>query len=165
MKKRNILLLLPALLIMSCGARKSSSDRTDLKVFETTRFVRLAPGASVYLAAPMGEPGRPVLSQIAIRDTTLLREGDNGAKLTVRLRGKEFVDASCDCPPVREQNHGTKLVEDDSKKKETAREEAVGWKGFVWSFIFGFLVGIIVWITKPWKNLFSWSRLLDLIKK
>lgn len=148
------------LLVVSCGSRKAEVERTRLGIIEQSAWTRTAPGERVYIVAPKQEPKRPEVNllvdknrekvnpsvdkllHIAIRDTTLYQRGENGAELTVRLRGREFIDADCRCPEVKEQGQERKETDLDQKNKKVERE-GMSLSDIAGLCIVAFLAGII----------------------
>lgn len=161
MKNLKICLLYIAIIFFySCGARKSSVDKTDIAIFEKKEIQRTSPGERVYISTPAETPER---KRPRKEDKVYVSPG--GVVNTVSFDQKGIIThIITDCPPIDERISELVRNIDKSKKKDTEKEEGVGWKGFLWSFIFGFLVGIIVWVTKPWKSMFSLSWWKDFLK-
>lgn len=153
---RTALLYILIIFFCSCGARKSRGEKTDIKILEKKDIQVTAPGDRVYISLPQKE--RPRREQKVYSGkagaTTVVTFDDNGIVTHILT----------DCPPVQTRDRMIKDLEQRLREKEVDREEAVGWKGFFWSFTIGFLLGIIVWVTKPWKQIFSWTRLMDFFR-
>jgi len=141
------LAILLATLISGCGSRRAEVSRTRLGVIEKAAWSRNAPADRVYITAPREEPVRPEapgqVSQIAIRDTVLRKEGENGAVMSVRLRGREFLDADCYCPPVKETGKTSTEVDLKQKDKEVERD-GVSFGAVLAIAMVAFAVGLVV---------------------
>ena len=154
---RTALIYLLVIFFYSCGARKASFKKVDTSTFKENVTEMDSPRDFIIIPEPKKE--RP-------RGEKKVYTGENGAQGTIAYDAHGIIESVVlYCPPVKVRERTILDSSEKVKQREADRQEGVGWKGFIWSFITGFLVGIIIWMWKPWKNLFSWSRILDFFKK
>lgn len=136
----NLKIFCVSLLILyaSCGTRRVETSKTKYFEKNVNEWSRTAPGDRVYIPAPKHEPPRPNSGDSSklhlpappgqAKDTTLRETGENGAVLTVRLRGEKFIDADCDCPYVQESGSEARELNVKTKNKESERKSLPwGW--------------------------------------
>lgn len=146
MRLKSLIAPLLILTVLSCGSRRSEVSKLRVKEYRQNEWSRTALGDRVYISAPRMEPARPVPPGQPLpppRDNILRETGENGAQLTVHLRGREFVSANCNCPPVEES--GSEVSSSDTLKKEKQTErESFPWGWFTAGCVASFAAGAYV---------------------
>lgn len=171
-KGSSVWVSLLVLTLFSCGTRKSEVDFD--KVFSQNKWnnVYNSPGDRVYFAAPR----QPFPKQVnplppkqkkasysepsnSMADTTIFREGENGARMRISFgRDGEFREAECICPDVEVKEKGAVKEKVKTKDKEVNSTGRTNIFALLLFMVIGFVLGFYV------RGL-SWAQVLGFFKK